>query len=92
MTELDYTGSRALSEALYDLDRRHIAFAIARAGEHMRQSLARSGLLTRIGEDRLFPSVDAVVTALWHETASSPPHPDRDDSRADRAPTFSPPI
>ena len=64
MSDLDYTGSRALREALDELDRRQIAFAIARAGEHVRTSLTRSGLLQRIGEDRLFPSVDEAVTAL----------------------------
>ncbi len=80
MTDLDYTGNRALSEALDDLDRRHVAFAVARAGEHVRQSLARSGLLTRIGEDRLFPSVNEAVIALWHETAGSPHPSDRDGS------------
>lgn len=64
MTDLDYTGSRSLREALDELDRKHISFAIARAGEHVRTSLSRSGLLQRIGPDRLFPSVDAAVTAL----------------------------
>ena len=64
MSDLDYTGARSLHEALDDLDRKHISFAIARAGEHVRDSLTRSGLLQRIGEDRLFPSVDEAVTAL----------------------------
>ena len=64
MTDLDYTGSRSLRQALDELDRKHISFAIGRAGEHVRNSLARSGLLERIGEDRLFPSVDEAVTAL----------------------------
>ncbi len=70
MTDLDYTGSRALSEALDELDRRHISFAVARAGERVRRSLAKSGLLERIGEDRLFAAVDEAVTALWHDTAA----------------------
>jgi high affinity sulfate transporter 1 len=64
MSDLDYTGAAALHEVLDELERRHIAFAVARAGEHVRGSLARSGLLARIGEDRLFPSVDEAVTAL----------------------------
>ena len=74
MSDLDYTGARSLREALDELDRKHITFAIARAGEHVRDSLARSGLLHRIGEDRLFPSVGEAVTAL---------HQDRPDSSAD---------
>ena len=72
MSDLDYTGSRSLHEALDELDRKHISFAIARAGEHVRNSLTRSGLLQRIGEDRLFPSVDEAVTALHQESPGSP--------------------
>lgn len=64
MSDLDYTGAAALSAVLDELARREITFAIARAGEHVRQSLERSGLLERIGEDRLFPAVDEAVTAL----------------------------
>ena len=71
MSDLDYTGSRSLRDALDALDREHVSFAIARAGEHVRDSLARSGLLDRIGEDRMFPSVGEAVTALRQE------HPDR---------------
>ena len=67
MSDLDYTGSRALRDVLDALDRQHISFAIARAGDHVRDSLARSGLLERIGEDRLFPSVGEAVSALHHE-------------------------
>jgi high affinity sulfate transporter 1 len=64
MSDIDYTGARALHEELDELDREQISFAVARAGEHMRQSLALSGLLQRIGPDRLFPAVDEAVTAL----------------------------
>jgi SulP family sulfate permease len=72
MSDLDYTGSRSLREALDELDRKHISFAIARAGEHVRNSLTRSGLLQRIGEDRLFPSVNEAVTALHQDSPDSP--------------------
>jgi MFS superfamily sulfate permease-like transporter len=64
MSDVDYTGSRALRETLDKLDRDHIVFAVARAGEHMRESLSRSGLLQRIGEDSFFMSVDEAVTAV----------------------------
>jgi SulP family sulfate permease len=63
MTDLDFTGSRVLGEVLDDLSGRQIAFAIARAGDHVRTSLARSGLLARIGPERLYSSVDEAVTA-----------------------------
>ena len=71
MSDLDYTGSRSLRDVLDALDRKHISFAIARAGEHVRESLARSGLLERIGEDRLFPSVGEAVTAMRQDDTDS---------------------
>lgn len=64
MSDVDYTGSRALNETLDKLERNHITFAVARAGEHVRESLSRSGILQRIGEDRFFTSVDEAVTAV----------------------------
>jgi SulP family sulfate permease len=67
MSDIDYTGSRVLGELLEDLDRQQIAFAVARAGQHLRANLQRSGLIERIGESRFFPSVDAAVTALRRE-------------------------
>jgi len=71
MSDVDYTGSRSLRAVLDALDREHISFAMARAGEHVRDGLARSGLLERIGEDRLFPSVDEAVTALRRQDPDS---------------------
>ena len=64
MSDIDYTGSLALRKVLDELEADHIEFAIARARSHMRESLGHSGLLDRIGQDRLFPSVDAAVTHL----------------------------
>jgi high affinity sulfate transporter 1 len=71
MSDVDYTGSRALSAVLDALDRDHTAFAVARAGEHARQGLRRSGLLARIGEDHFFPSVDEAVRALGPKSPRS---------------------
>ncbi len=64
MNDLDFTGSRALTQVLGELDRRHITFGVARAGAHLRRSLEASGLLARIGKDHLYPTVDEAVTAL----------------------------
>jgi sulfate permease, SulP family len=64
MTDIDYTGCRVLNQVLDELDRIHLTFAVARAGEHLRQSLAKSGLESRIGEDHFFPTVDEAVVAL----------------------------
>ncbi len=64
MTDIDFTGSRALGRVLDELDRDHVTLAVARAGQHVRESLTRSGLLARIGEDHLFASVGEAVTSL----------------------------
>jgi high affinity sulfate transporter 1 len=72
MSDLDFTGARALAEALDELDSEHVVFAVSRAGEHARAGLARSGLLARIGADHLFPSVDDAVRALGPGASSAP--------------------
>jgi len=64
MTDIDYTGCRALGEFLDELDHRSITLAVSRAGEHLRASLAKAGLLARIGESRFFATVDEAVSAL----------------------------
>ncbi|MGP8222966.1 MAG: STAS domain-containing protein, partial [Acidimicrobiales bacterium] len=69
MSDIDYTGSRALREVLDKLDRGHVEVAVARAGTRVRQGLTRSGLLERIGAERFFPSVDEAVTALGSKGA-----------------------
>jgi high affinity sulfate transporter 1 len=62
LNDLDFTGARVLGELLSELERDHIEFRVARAGRHLRDALTRSGLMPRIGEDKLFDSVDEAVT------------------------------
>jgi high affinity sulfate transporter 1 len=64
MSDIDYTGQNELRRLLDELDRRRIRFAIARAGETVRDNLERAGLLARIGEDHLFGSADEAVRAV----------------------------
>ena len=64
MSDVDYTGTQSLRDVLDDLQRQHIVLAVARAGQRVRESLSRSGLLERIGEHRFFASVDEAVVAL----------------------------
>jgi len=71
MNDIDFTGTRAMSQVLDRCDRDGVTFAIARAGVHLRDSLRRVGLAERIGEDHFYPTVDAAVTAL----AGPPPSP-----------------
>ena len=64
MGDIDFTGSRALGEALDVLDAEGIDFAIARASNGVRDELRRTGLDSRIGADHFFASVDAAVSSL----------------------------
>lgn len=71
MSDIDYTGSRALRGVIDKLDRDHVEIAVARAGSHLCHGLTKSGLLERIGSERFFPSVDAAVTALGPKGSGS---------------------
>lgn len=76
MSDIDFTGMRALRALLDDLDQEGIRFVIARAGAHLRSSLSRGGLLERIGAEHLYATVDLAVTcSLDHptQTQDSPP-------------------
>jgi sulfate permease, SulP family len=64
MTDVDFTGSRALGRVLDACARKHIVFGVARASDHLRETLQRGGLLERIGEERFFSTVNEAVTSL----------------------------
>ncbi len=64
MTDIDFTGCRALGRVLDACERDGITVGVARAGEHARRALRRSGLDARIGEDRFYATVDEAVSAL----------------------------
>ena len=64
MSDIDYTGTLAFARVLDALQADHVSLAMARAGDRVRDGLARSGLLSRIGSDHLFPAVDAAVLAM----------------------------
>jgi SulP family sulfate permease len=71
MTDVDYTGSRALAKVFDELDRRQITFAVARAGKRLRTNLAHSELSRRIGDDHFFATVDQAVSTLSPKHADS---------------------
>ena len=71
MSDVDFTGSRELSHVLDACARAHVVVGFARAGDHLRDILQRSGLSQRIGESHFYPSVNQAVTAL----ADEPPQP-----------------
>jgi sulfate permease, SulP family len=64
MSDIDFTGTRQLTEVLRLCEREGIAFGIARAGFHLHDSLQRAGLAQRIGENHFFSSVDGAVVSL----------------------------
>jgi MFS superfamily sulfate permease-like transporter len=71
MSDIDFTGTSAMSQVIDLCERDGIAFGIARSGVHLHDSLRRSGLAARIGEGHFFTSVNEAVTAL----ADEPPQP-----------------
>jgi sulfate permease, SulP family len=76
MYDIDYTGSRALGRLLDRCEHDHVIFGIARAGDHLRHSLDRSGLMARIGTDHCFATVDAAVDGLTTpDSAQGQPQP-----------------
>jgi MFS superfamily sulfate permease-like transporter len=74
MSDVDYTGTRALAQVVDACQRQGIAFGVARPGAHLRQSLRRCGLASRIGEDHFFLTVDEAVKTLAHDPPDDPGH------------------
>jgi sulfate permease, SulP family len=76
-TEVDLTAVDALEEVRKTLAERGIVFALARVKMDLREDLAPTGLIDRIGEDRLFPTLPTAVTAYeeWYAArhSSDPP-------------------
>jgi MFS superfamily sulfate permease-like transporter len=70
ITDIDYTGTRTVGDLVDDLKRSHVVFGLARAVGGAPENLSRSGLLDRIGADRIFTTVDEAVTALGPKAES----------------------
>lgn len=62
--EVDLTALDALDQVREELSRRGIVFAMARVKQDLRNSLAAAGLLTKIGEDRIYPTLPTAVEAF----------------------------
>jgi len=69
VSDIDYTGVRAFGDLATELKGRGVVTAIARSSHLVHHDLKHSGLLTDIGPDHLFASVEDAVTAL------APPRP-----------------
>jgi high affinity sulfate transporter 1 len=66
--EVDITSVDALDELRTELTGRGVVFAMARVKQDLRADLAAAGLLERIGEDRIFPTLPTAVEAYvaWY--------------------------
>jgi sulfate permease, SulP family len=67
MSDVDFTGSRALGHVLDACERSYVAFGVARAGDHLSDMLQRSGLARRIGDGHFYRSVNEAVIDLAEE-------------------------
>ena len=68
VSDIDYTGARALGELASELKARGVRTAIARSSHLVHRDLRRSGLLADIGVGQLFSSVEDAVTAMAKQT------------------------
>ncbi len=71
ISDIDYTGARALGQLAADLKSRGVSTAIARASHLVHHDLKHSGLLADIGPENLYRSVEEAVRSL--EGRSPPP-------------------
>jgi high affinity sulfate transporter 1 len=75
--EVDITAVDALEELRGELQRRGIAFAMARVKQDLRDDLDAAGLVARVGEDRIFPTLPTAVVAYlrWYTDRHGQPPP-----------------
>jgi SulP family sulfate permease len=74
IVEVDITAVDALEDLRQDLDARGVVFGMARIKQDLRAMLAPSGLLDRIGEQYLFPTLPTAVEAYrnWEKARHAP--------------------
>ncbi len=75
--EVDITGADALEQLRAELEKRGIVFALARLKQDLRDQLARTGLLDRVGPERIFLTLPTALDGFraWERTHPSPPDP-----------------
>lgn len=64
MSDIDFTGMRALRDLTTELSQRGVTIGIARASHLVHHDLKRGALLQVLGPDHLFASVEEAVAAL----------------------------
>jgi sulfate permease, SulP family len=64
ISDIDYTGTRTISDLVVDLRQRGVTIAIARLSHLVHHDLKHSGLLKEIGPSHLFATVEDAVEAM----------------------------
>jgi sulfate permease, SulP family len=59
--DMDFTGGKTLSELADQLEKRGVVFAFAEVRDNVQRELDRYGLTEKIGEDRIYETVQAAV-------------------------------
>jgi SulP family sulfate permease len=69
ISEVDISAVDALESLRRELTDQGIVFALARLKQDLRSELAPSGLLERVGEDRMFPTLPTALAAYeeWRD-------------------------
>jgi SulP family sulfate permease len=62
--EIDVTAADALESLRAELEEDGIVFAVARLKQELRDELAATGFLERVGEDRIFPTLPTAVAGF----------------------------
>ncbi|HKH51130.1 MAG TPA: sulfate permease [Mycobacterium sp.] len=74
--EVDLTALDAVDQLRTELERRGIVFAMARVKQDLRVSLEAAGLLDKIGEDRIYPTLPTAVEAYRRSISGGDNHVD----------------
>lgn len=69
--EVDITAVDTLDDLRTELDRRGITFALARVKQDLRADLQAAGLIGRVGEDLIFPTLPTAVRAYRDRTGQA---------------------
>jgi len=70
--DIDMTGADALEELRGELDKLGIVFALARLKQDLRDQLAPTGLLDRIGEEHIFPTMPTALEGFREWERANP--------------------
>jgi high affinity sulfate transporter 1 len=85
ITDIDTTGAEVLGRVVDDLEARSITLVFAELKGPVKDLLGRYGLLARIGEDRVFPTLGTAIHAYLRATDTA--WTDWSDQDGDTEPT-----